>query len=96
MELPRVSGGIEDLGFLGYDVYDAEIHGRLAPKGFGESLFNRVGFYRRSNPLIRLHRILTPLVLLVAIASVAGKDRQDKLPAGQEFSQAAASCTSDK
>jgi hypothetical protein len=35
-----ISGGIEDLSFLDYDVYVAEIHGWLAPKGFGESLFN--------------------------------------------------------
>jgi hypothetical protein len=35
-----VSGGIEDLGFLDYDVNVDEIHERLAPKGFGESIFN--------------------------------------------------------
>jgi hypothetical protein len=35
-----VSGGIEGLSFLDYDVYVAEIHGRLALKDFGESLFN--------------------------------------------------------
>lgn len=33
-------GGVEDFGFLDYDVYVAEIHGRLALKDFGESLFN--------------------------------------------------------
>jgi hypothetical protein len=35
-----VSGGIEDLGFLDYDVYVAEIPEWLAQKDFGESLFN--------------------------------------------------------
>jgi hypothetical protein len=34
------SGGIEDLGYLDYDVYVDEIHGRFSPKDFGESLFN--------------------------------------------------------
>src|ERR1039457_5496351 len=50
----------------------------------------RVGFYRRSNPLNRLHRILTPLVLLVAIASVAGCGNKPKPVSATETAPAAA------
>ena len=35
-----VSGGIEDLSFLDYDVYVDEIPGRFVLKDFGETLFN--------------------------------------------------------
>src|ERR1039458_10302455 len=49
-----------------------------------------VGFYRRSNQLNRLHRILTPLVLLVAIASVAGCGNKPKSVPATETAPAAA------